>query len=81
MPAARHSLAVFLPRARRQGDDRQMAPRGPLVLANCLHDLEAVQLRHVDVQEQQVEVGGQRSEVRSQRRRAFTAFCLLSPAF
>ena len=48
-------LAVFLPRARRQGDDGQMAPRGPLPLPDRLDDLEAVQLRHVDVQEQQVE--------------------------
>ncbi len=31
-----------------------MASRGPLTLANCLDDLEAVQFRHVDVQEQQV---------------------------
>ena len=32
-----------------------MSPRGPLPLPNRLDDLEAVQLRHVDVQEQQVE--------------------------
>ena len=32
-----------------------MSRRGPLPLPNRLDDLEAVQLRHVDVQEQQVE--------------------------
>ena len=49
------ALAVFLPRARRQGDDRQMSPGRPLPLPDRPHDLEAVELRHVDVQEQQVE--------------------------
>ena len=48
-------VAVFLPRARRQGDDGQVAPRRPLPLADRPGDLEAVQLRHVHVQEQQVE--------------------------
>ena len=35
-------LAVFFPRARRQGDDGQMAPHGPLTIANRLDNLEAV---------------------------------------
>ena len=48
-------IAVFLPRARRQGDDGQMSPGGPLPLPDRPHDLEAVELRHVDVQEQQIE--------------------------
>ena len=48
-------LAVLLPRPRRQGDDGQVAPRGALPLPDRPDDLEAVQLRHVDVQQQQVE--------------------------
>ena len=32
-----------------------MSSRNPLPRSNCLHDLETVELRHVDVQEQQVE--------------------------
>ena len=49
------ALAVFFPRPCRQGDDGQMSPRGPLPLPDRPDDLEAVQLRHVHVQEQQVE--------------------------
>src|ERR1700693_1926602 len=48
------ALAIFSPGARRQGNDGQVSPRGQLPLPNCLNDLEAVQLRHVNVQEQQV---------------------------
>ena len=55
MPAARQLLVVFLPCARRQGDDGQMSPGGPLPLPDRPHDLEAVELRHVEVQEQEVE--------------------------
>ena len=47
-------LAILFPGARRQGNDRQVSPRSQLPLPNRLDDLEAVQLRHVDVQEQQV---------------------------
>src|SRR5262245_57188077 len=38
------ALAVLLPRARRQGDDGQMAPCRPLPLTDRPDDLEAVQL-------------------------------------
>src|SRR5437899_10556362 len=48
------ALAILFPRARRQGDDWQVSPRGRLPLPNCPYDLEAVQLRHVNVQEHQV---------------------------
>src|SRR5438445_8676944 len=48
------ALAILLPGARRQGNDGQVSPRGQLPLPNLLYDLEAVQLRHVNVQEQQV---------------------------
>ena len=48
------ALAIFLPGARGQGNDRQVSPRGQLPLPDRLDDLETVQLRHVDVQEQQV---------------------------
>src|SRR5262245_20507323 len=48
------ALAILFPGARRQGNDWQVSPRGQLPLANRLNDLEAVQLRHVNVQEQQV---------------------------
>ena len=50
------ALAVFLPRPRRQGDDGQMSPRGPLPLPDRMDDLEAVEFGHVKVQEQQVEI-------------------------
>jgi hypothetical protein len=54
MPAAMQiSRSSF--RARRQGDDGQMAPGLALPPADRPHDLEAVELRHVDIQEQQVE--------------------------
>src|SRR3954471_23402324 len=49
------ALAILFPRARRQGNDWQVPPRGQLTLPKRLYDLEAVQLRHVNVQEQQVE--------------------------
>ena len=48
------ALAILFPGARRQGNDGQVSPRGQLPLPNRLNDLEAVQLRHVNVQEQQV---------------------------
>src|SRR5437016_9894593 len=48
------ALAILFPGARRQGNDWQVSPRGQLPLPNCSNDLEAVQLRHVNVQEQQV---------------------------
>ena len=48
------ALAVLFPGPRRQGNDGQVSSRGQLSLPNCLDDLEAVQLRHVNVQEQQV---------------------------
>src|SRR5450755_2513492 len=48
------ALAILFPGARRQGNDGQVSPRGQLPLPNCLNDLETVQLRHVNVQEQQV---------------------------
>ena len=48
------ALAILFPRARRQGNDWQVSPRGQLPLPNRPNDLEAVQLRHVNVQEQQV---------------------------
>ena len=48
------ALAILFPGARRQGNDGQVSPRGQLPLPNRLYDLEAVQLRHVNVQEQQV---------------------------
>src|SRR6516165_1374586 len=41
------ALAILFPRARRQGNDWQVSPRGQLPLPNCSNDLEAVQLRHV----------------------------------
>src|SRR6266436_9882081 len=47
-------LAILFPGARRQSNDGQVSPRGQLPLPNCLNDLETVQLRHVNVQEQQV---------------------------
>ena len=54
MPAAiDRSRSSF--RARRQGDDRQVSPGRPLPLPDRPHDLQAVESRHVDVQEQQVE--------------------------
>ena len=49
-PRRQAALAVLLPRARRQGDDGQVAPRRPFSLAQRLSDLEAVQFRHVDVE-------------------------------
>src|SRR5712664_2214453 len=49
------ALAILFPGARRQGNDGQVSPRGQLPLPNRLYDLETVQLRHVNVQEQQVE--------------------------
>src|SRR5258708_2864382 len=49
------ALAILLPRTRGQGDDGQMSPHGPLPLPNRLYDLEAVQFRHMHVQQQQVE--------------------------
>ena len=49
------AVAVLLPRTRGQGDDGQMSPHGLLPLPNRLDDLEAVQLRHMHVQQQQVE--------------------------
>src|SRR2546427_8462661 len=48
------ALAVLFPGARRQGNDWQVSSRGEFPLPNRLYDLEAVQLRHVNVQEQQV---------------------------
>src|SRR5215471_20208479 len=48
------ALAILFPGARRQGNNRQVSPRGPLPLPNRLNDLETVQLRHVNVLEQQV---------------------------
>jgi len=42
-------LAVLLPRPRGQGDDGQVASRRSLTLPDRADDLEAVQLRHVDV--------------------------------
>ena len=48
------ALAIFFPGARRQGNDWQVSPGGQLPLPKHLYDLEAVQLRHVNVQEQQV---------------------------
>src|SRR6516162_6306905 len=53
--ASQAPLAVLLPRPRRQGDDGQVASRRSLALPDLPDDLEAVQLWHVDVQEQQVE--------------------------
>src|ERR1700719_5100435 len=47
-------VAILFPGASRQGNDGQVSPRGQLPLPNRLYDLEAVQLRHVNVQEQQV---------------------------
>ena len=52
-------LAVLAARAGRQGDDGQMIPRGLLSFADLADDLEAVELRHVDVQEQQIEWRGE----------------------
>ena len=48
------AFPVLWPRARRQGDDGQMAARDSLPLPYRLDDAETVQLRHVDVQEHQV---------------------------
>ena len=69
-------LAVLIPRARGQGDDGQVASRRSLALPDCPDDLEAVQLRHVNVEEQQVEIRRQRSEVRDRSEHAvvFTDF-------
>src|SRR5260221_8788000 len=50
------ALAILFPGARRQGDDWQVSPRGRLPLPKCPYDLEAVQLRHVNVQEHQVKI-------------------------
>jgi hypothetical protein len=47
-----HALAILFPGASGQGDDGQVAPRHPFSLAHGLSDLEAVQFRHVDVQQQ-----------------------------
>ena len=60
------ALAVFSPRAGRQGNDGQMAPGGPLVIADRLDDLEAVQFRHVHIQEQKVEFRNQETGDRGQ---------------
>ena len=43
-----------------------MASGGPLVIANRLDDLEAVQFRHVHIQEQEVEFRSQETGVRGQ---------------
>src|SRR5580700_4695249 len=48
------ALAILSPGARGQGNDWQVTPCGQLPRPNCSNDLEAVQLRHVNVQEQQV---------------------------
>src|SRR3954447_21484706 len=48
------ALAILFPGARRQRNDWQVSPGSQLPLPNCSNDLEAVQLRHVNVQEQQV---------------------------
>src|SRR5439155_16336849 len=48
------ALAILFPGASRQGNDGQVSPRGQLPLPNRSYDLEAVQLRHVNVEEQQV---------------------------
>jgi hypothetical protein len=47
-------LAVFFPRPRREGDDRQMAPGPLLPFPQRPDDLEAVQFGHVVVEKQQV---------------------------
>src|SRR5271163_2020382 len=48
------ALPVLFSGTRRQGNDWKVSPCGQLPLPDCLYDLEAVQLRHVNVQEQQV---------------------------
>src|SRR5262249_9858504 len=48
------ALAILFPGARRQGDDWQVSSRGRLPLPNCPYNLKSVQLRHVNVQENQV---------------------------
>jgi hypothetical protein len=48
-------LAILLPRPRDQRDNRQVASGRSLTLPDRPDHLEAVQLRHVDLQEQQVE--------------------------
>src|SRR4051812_40264057 len=48
------ALAILFPGARSQSNDGQVSSRGQLLLPNRPNDLEAVQLRHVNVQEQQV---------------------------
>src|ERR1700719_1578187 len=53
-PGCEAALAILFPGARRQGNDWQVSPRGQLPLSNRPNDLEAVQVRHVNVQEQQV---------------------------
>ena len=55
MPAARQLSRSSFPALRRQRDDRQMPPGRLLAPPDLLHDLEAVEPRHVDVQEQEVE--------------------------
>jgi len=55
-------FAILFPGARRQGNDGQVFARGRLPLPNCLNNLEAVQLRHVNVQEQQVKTPCSASE-------------------
>src|SRR5260221_9452573 len=48
------ALAILFPGPRRQGNDGQVSPLSQLPFPYRLYDLEAVQLRHVNVQEQQV---------------------------
>ena len=55
MPAARHLLAVFRPRSGGQGDDGRCPPAAP-PLPDRLHDLETVDFRHVQVQQQHIEI-------------------------
>src|SRR6059058_4819475 len=50
------ALAILFPGSRRQGNDGQVSARGQFPLPNRLYDLKAVQLRHVNVQEQQVKI-------------------------
>ena len=68
-PGREAVVVVFLPR-RRQGDDGQVSPGGPLPLPDRSHDLEAVEFRHVEVQEQRSNRPG---EVRLRHGRRFRA--------
>jgi hypothetical protein len=57
-PGGEAAVAILAPRPGGQGDDGPMTARRLLPLSDRLNDLKAVELRHVDVEEQDVDIGG-----------------------